>query len=874
MRTHLPLVERQAALDQLLTELPSAGPAAGGRIVLISGEAGVGKTSLLEAFLADAGETHRVLLGRCDALFTPASLGPFRDIAAAVGGRLGSLVGATARPHEVAAELLEELRRVPTVLAIEDLHWADEASLDVVSLLSRRLDGIPVLVLATYRDDELGPTHPLRIVVGELATHPDVERLPLAPLSRDGVAELVGTRAFDVEALHRRTGGNPFFVCEVVATGTEEIPSTVREAILARTARLSAPTRAVLDAVAIVPDGCEYWLLDALVGPDAAQLDDAVAAGILYPEAAHVRFRHELARLAVDDSIPAARRRGLHRSALDALAARDPADPARLAHHAEATDDHDAVLHYAPLAGDAAAAVGAHREAAEHYRQGIESIRRRDVAPLGELHERRAYCLYLSGDFPVAIGSQRLALAHFRERGDRLRHGRAARTLALLLRYDGDLAAAWELGHEAVDVLEPLGPSHELAMAYCALAHVAVNAEDAPAAETWSARARDLATSLGDDDARVYDELNRAAMQAIVGDPESTASLERALRDAQDRHLEEQAGRAYVGLCWWSVRGRTYRVADRYVDEGLDYCHERGLDLWRSYLLAYRARASLDRGQWDAAAAAAAAVLRNPNTSPIPRVVAESVVAVGQARRGEDDPGESLDRAWAEVRDTGELQRMEPVTIARAEVMWLFGRTDEVAEATAATLDLAIRRGASWVVGEMLLARHRAGVPVDPSTAVPEPFTAELAGDCERAHDRWLELDSPYDAALALAGSTDERAVQQALGDLQTLGAVQAAAIVARRLRDRGVQGVRRGPRRATRSNPAQLTDRELEVLSLLADGLLNREIANRLVLSTRTVDHHVAAILRKLDAGSRSEAAAAAGRLGIGGGRPGSQAR
>jgi DNA-binding CsgD family transcriptional regulator len=858
------LVERaheKAALDRALDSVLQLS---GGQLVLISGEAGVGKSALLRWFVSGREGSLRVLLGRCDALFTPRPLGPFLDVVEQTGGGLERLLLGGARPHEVATALLAELRRAPTLLALEDMHWADEASLDVLSLLARRLDGVPVLVVATYRDDELGPAHPLRIVLGELATNAAVSRLMLAPLSASGVASLVGSRQVDADDLCRRTGGNPFFVTEVIAAGSEQIPLTVRDAVLARVARLSEPARQMLDAVAIVPQGCEYWLLDALAAGGSQHLDECLSAGILLAGASTVRFRHELARLAVEEVLPPARRVRLHQLALDALASAASPDPARLAHHADAANDASAVLSFAPQAASRASALGAHREAGEQYARAIAFAAQAAPEMLGELFDHRAYACYLSGDFPAAVQAQRQALEHHRGAGDRLRQGHAARSLSLLLRYQGDISLAWEIGREAVGVLEGLGPSHELAMAYCNLSHLAANSEDAQETLRWATRASALADQLGDVEARVYGLLNVATIELLATDPAGTEKIERSLRIALEQGLEEQAGRAYVAMTWWSPRGRSYAAADHHLQAGLRYCEERGLDLWRAYLLAYRSRADLDRGRWDEASASATLILRNPQTSPVPRAVALAVVGLVRARRGGSDPWGPLDEAWALVRETGELQRIEPVAAARAEAYWLSGRSAEVLEATSLALDLASARGATWVIGEMSAWRRRAGVLSGAPPPIPEPFASEVAGTWECAGEQWRMLDAPYEAALALAEADDEAVVREALEQLQRLGAQPAAAMVARRLRQRGAQGLRRGPRPNTRANPAQLTSRELEVLGLLAARLRNHEIAERLTLSDRTVDHHVAAILRKLGVRTRAQAAAAATRLGL----------
>jgi hypothetical protein len=226
-------------------------------------------------------------------------------------------------------------------------------------LLGRRVESVPLLLVLTYRDDELARHHPLRTVLGGLRPTLRLRTEPLSPAA-------VGTLAAGLDAaeLHRITGGNPFFVSEVVAAGNAHIPATVREAVLARVARLGDAAADVLDAVSVAVPYAELELLDALAQSDG--LDDGLAAGILQAVPGGVAFRHELARRAVEESLGPHRRRDLHRRALAAPSG--GTDPARLAHHAEAAGDPAAVLRYAPAAAVRAASTGAHREAAEQTR--------------------------------------------------------------------------------------------------------------------------------------------------------------------------------------------------------------------------------------------------------------------------------------------------------------------------------------------------------------------------------------------------------------------------------------------------------------------------------------------------------------------------
>ncbi len=302
------LLERSGHLAALDAALASVRSGLDGRFVLVGGEAGVGKTMLVRRFCDDARGTVRILSGVCDSLFTPRPLGPFIDVAEQVRGELGDLVAAGARPDAIAPALLRELRReAPTVLVLEDLHWADEATLDILRLVARRVETVPALVVGTYRDSELDRVHPLRVVIGEIASS-RATRVAVEPLSPAAVATLAEPRGVDATELHRKTAGNPFFVVEVLASAETGIPDTVRDAVLARAARLTPAARALLEAVASVPPQAELWLLEAIAGRQVACLEECLASGMLSAGPGGVAFRHELGRLAIEEGLAPDRR--------------------------------------------------------------------------------------------------------------------------------------------------------------------------------------------------------------------------------------------------------------------------------------------------------------------------------------------------------------------------------------------------------------------------------------------------------------------------------------------------------------------------------------------------------------------------------------
>ena len=830
--------------------------------MLVAGEAGVGKTALVREFCDDQTERVRVLWGACDVLFTPRPLGPLLAVAEGVGGELGALVESGAKPHEVVSALVRDLRaHAPTVFVLEDVHWADEGTLDVLRLLARRVESVPVLVVATYRDDELDPIHPLRVVMGELATSSAIERLKLAPLSAAAVLELAEPHGVDADELYRKTAGNPFFVVEALAAGGQEIPDTVRDAVLARSARLSGSARRLLEAVAVVPPQAEPWLLEAIAGEDVDRLDECLSSGMLASEPAGIAFRHELGRLAVEDSITPTRKAELNRQALEALA--DPPssapDLARLAHHADAAGDSDAVLQFAPAAAKRAAALGAHREAVAQYTRALRCGDDLSLTERAELLELCAESCYMTDQYDTGIAAFEEALACRRALGDRLEEGAALRRLSNLLWCPGRTTESEARAREAVDLLETLPPSRELGLAYCTLAFKCAVRSAPGDAVAWARRALEIGESL--DDA----EIMASALRTIGGcEPGSGEKIQSSLELAQRANLPYETSEAFLALASKAFDEHDLRATGRHLEEGLAYCSERGIELYRLYLLAGKARLELTLGRWTEAADWAGAVLRIPRTSTTPRILALAVLALVRARRGDPGPNALLDEGWALAKPTGELLRLGPVATARAETAWLTGDRAGVAAATEETLELALECNTWGFVGELACWRLRAGIEPDPAWVVPEPWSLELAGRPADAAAYWSERGAPYEAAIALAQSDDEPSLRRAHDALRELGVPAATAIVARRLRERGVRGLSRGPRQSTRGNRAQVTARELDVLRLLADGLRNAEIAERLFLSPRTVDYHVSSLLRKLGARTRGEAVAAARRLNL----------
>ena len=842
--------EELAALDERLDAVKTTGS---GQVVLIRGEAGAGKTALIREFCDARAGSARIVRGACEPLFTPRPLGPLIEIAEELGGDLFTLVERGAKPYEVVAALAQELDGPsPVVCVLDDLHWADEATLDVFRLLARRIESVPVLVVAGYRGDEIDVAAPLQIVLGELATSPAITRMKLSPLSPAAVAELAEPHEADADELYAKTAGNPFFVVEALAGGAAAIPETVRDAVLARAARLSPAGRSLLETVAVVPPQAELWLLDAIAGPSVDGLEECLATGMLRSDPTGIAFRHELARLAIEDSIAPSRKLELHRAALAAL--QEPpigsVDHARLAHHAEAAEDGKAVLLFAPAAAARASALGAHREAAAQYARTLRFAADLPASDRADLLHLRSQECYVTDHIDEAIDAGQEELELRRSLGQLEQEGEALNWLSHILWCPGRTAESRHAREEAVALLETLPPGHELALAWM---------------NSWSVpdvtRALELAMELGDTDAAVRALSVLSEIRFTEG---GRQTIEQCVELAREAGLDELEGWIYSHSVRQAIAMRQYDVATAWADAAIDLCSDRGLELYRFYALADKADLQLDQGRWTEAAESASAVLSIQRASILPRIQGLVVLGLVRARRGDPGYEELLDEAWALGEPTGEPLRLGSVAAARAEAAWLAGDHAGVAEATEHALAIAVDQRHAISLGELSLWRRRAGISDEISPDTGEPYASQLAGDWRLAAAFWDDVGCPYEAALARADSDDEAELRAALDELNRLGARPTAAIVAGRLRGQGARGLPRGPRRATRENPAGLTSRQLEVLELVAEGMRDSEIAVRLVLSERTVGHHVSAILRKLGVRNRGQATAEAARLGL----------
>src|ERR1700722_15082363 len=584
------LLERKTALDAL-AEIAAQARSGEGRLVLLEGEAGVGKSTLLEQFTRDLPDS-RLLSGACDGMFTPRPLGPLFDIAQQVHGRLQSLCRADASREELFDALLTELcgpGPLPVVV-IEDVHWADEATLALLGYLARRIREIAVLLIVSYRNDELGDTHPLRIALGYLAVQRCTRRLSLAPLSAHAVRALSAGSGVDPAELYSVTGGNPFYIRAVLEAGLGEVPGSARDVVLARAARLEPKARETLDAAALIGGTVDERLLRHVVAGPALAGD--ISAGLV---AGHpvLRFRHEIARQAIEQSVLPARRSELHARILRGLRDIGCDDDARLAFHAEEAGDGQAALEHAELAGRRARALASHREAAGQVERALRFADGEPPASIAARWMELAAELSVIDRWPDAEAAYTRALENWRAAADPLGEGNALQRMSMALWRLCRGGQGPDAAEAAVAVLEPLGPTAELAAAYEGLAAFENRPGGLDIVVSLAQRAQELAVSFGLPSVQSRAATTQAQALWLAGgdwEPE----LRRALSIALENGVENEAGFAYTNLHELHCGDREYAKADPYFHDGVAYCEDRDLGTYWPCLRGVRP-ASLNR---------------------------------------------------------------------------------------------------------------------------------------------------------------------------------------------------------------------------------------------------------------------------------------
>lgn len=844
------LLEREEHLATLESRSDDARRGLGSTL-LIAGDAGEGKTTLLRHFGRHVKSGVLVLASRCDPLSTPSPMAPFREVAQPLGLADTSPTAADDRGALFAAILEALAERGPSIWIIEDVHWADGVTLDLIRYLSRRIDDHPALLVLSYRSDEIGDNHPFHAVLAEILRTPSGHRIELPPLSITAVADIVGPDA--AERVHDVTGGNAFFVTEIAAAhDTDGVPDSVRDAVLERVSRLSPTERRLAELVSVASRSLPYDAPHALAETPDEVIESTLRSGVLVETAAGLAYRHDLARRAVESSIRTPTRRRLHRDLLQYWAAHHPHDLSVLAHHARRSGEPDAVVEFCPPAARQAHAAGALREAEQLARAALDH---RDQLPASVVVEMLAMAvssLIVTADAESARPLVRDLLDVANSSDDSAFQARAWIVAARHRYYSSDPSGARTAADRAVRAAERVGDDTMLAEMLIQRASFAMLAREREAPLSDLDRAIEL---LGNDvswhRARALNILG--SVHLGTGDPDvGLRLLEESLQIGESMGDMSLTSNALANLGSGSGEVRRYDAAIGWLTRACDFSRGRDLDNSASYERAWLVRVHVERGEWDLATEIAD---REASGGQAPIAVATLGCALGRlaVRRGDSDAAAQLGSTMERVGDV-DLQHRWVGRCAEAELAWLERRPDEGREILRPSYEDALATKSPWAKGETRFWMWMCGEDVERPADLATPFDLHVAGDWKGAATEWQRIGSPYEEALARSDGTalDKLA---ALAIFDRLGARPAAAWLRRQLRTDGIESVPRGPRAATRENPHGLTPRQVEVLELAAEGLTNGEIADRLHLSGKTVEHHMSAILGKLGVSNRREA-------------------
>ena len=833
-------VGRSEELDQLHAAFAAAA-AGEGRFVLVQGESGIGKTTLVRTFIASSESRQTILYGACEDWLTPWPLQPFSSMVSDQPELRAALESGDTIAFS--AQLLSWLES-GGAMVVDDAQWADQATLEVLRYVGRRISATSGLVVVVVRDEDMSREHPLRRVVGSIPPAATV-RVRLQPLDIAAVRELA--QQSDVDDLYSKTNGNPLLVAELLRSDAE-VPAAIEDRVLARVQRLSGSARSVVEFASVVPGSCDLALLEECVDVDVETLDGCERSGLITVAPTEVIFRHELVRMAVERSLGAGRRISLNAAVLAALRS-SGVEPARLLHHAVSAGDTDTVISLTPEAVRRAIARGGNRQALEHLAVLEPHLDRLTSSHRADLLELWAEAARATGVIAKALERRRAAVALRREDGDPLALGRSLRPISLLCWQMKEPKMARTSAAEAVAILRSTSSVDEYVRALADQAFIHV-----------MHREHDEASSIGEVAEAAAADLDDASLDGYLlavrcwyeGEPVWIETASQAVDIGLKLGDTETLARAF-DLLVQNAPDMSLDRRDSILDQADRFAHDYGQDFLRAFILVARSEITAGEGRFGEAedqARLAAEIWDDTDHNLAVYPLVE--IGLNQSRRGAPQAADTL-------RTVAEMAKVRPLTTrgvhtALAEAYWLHG--GDFFDPTTATKDLKrfLRNrppGPSLAWACIWLNKLRLIEPLHELADTPEGLLID--GDWRGAAEAWTEDDAPYKRAVALSsGGIDERI--EAIRICDTLG----AAPMARRLREdlhaEGVTGIPKGPQRSTRSSPVGLTPRQTEVLGLLRQGRTNNEIADELFISPRTVEHHVAAVLSKLELNSRIE--------------------
>src|SRR5258706_11729701 len=392
------LIERAGFLASLQTVFQNVD-AGEGHSIFVSGEAGIGKTSLVKEFCNKTKKSCNIYQGTCDALFSPRPLAPLYDILLQLWNDLPEYSSDITDRTALFTKFFHEMKskNQASLIVFEDIHWADEATLDFIKFLARRITQLRCLFILTYRDNEIHSRHPLRNVLGQL--NPDsFTRLQLLPLSKQAVEKMAEEKGYKGEDVYSISGGNPFYVNEILASYSIGVPDNIKDSILSSYNRLDEKTKQVWQILSVLPTGFEIKYLEKIEPAYAGAIHNCLDLKILILKDGLISFKHELFRRTIETSLSPLVRIALNKRILELFkeSFEYNGEIERIIHHAKNANENEIVVHYAPLAARQAASLSAHIEAARLYLSAIEYYQGNDKDLLLMFYEGDAYECYLT----------------------------------------------------------------------------------------------------------------------------------------------------------------------------------------------------------------------------------------------------------------------------------------------------------------------------------------------------------------------------------------------------------------------------------------------------------------------------------------------
>lgn len=861
------LIEREGYLDLLRKQLKKT-VSGEGHTIFLSGEAGIGKTSLVKTFIQECEEHYDVFLGSCDSLFTPRPLAPLHDIALHAGKGLPEMLKTETNKATLFTAFLHYFHAAtsPTVIIFEDIHWADEATLDFIKFFTRRIARVRCLFILTIRDTEVHTNKALRNVLGDCP--PDItKKISIQPLSKEAVQKMAAEKGYSGEDVYKISGGIPFYVNEILASYSTGIPTNIKDSILAVYARQGDYRREVWELFSVIPDGLELSLFDKLMQGPLEIIDGCMEMGILVVDGNMVRFKHELYKRTIEESLSPLKRMALNKKVLQVLldSPHKELQPERIVHHAKNGHVYDVVMQYAPIAAEKAAKVGAHVEASRLYLTAIEFSQVVDPMLLADLYEKYSYECYLVNQPRESIIYQQKLLDIWKSKKETEKTGNCFRFLSRLWWFAGNRKEAEKLGMEAIAVMENEPASAAKAMAFSNMAQLKMLADEQEQCEYWGNKAITMSKELGNAEilAHALNNVGTSIMRKHGITGKGADMLQESLSIAVENGFQEHVARAYTNLTSTAIIVKEYDYAAQLLADGIQYCEERDLDSWTTYMLSWKAWLCLETGKWNEAMVISERLNITDQTIPITSITILFIIARLKTRRGEEDAFLYLEKVKTLALATGEGQRIAPVMTALLEYEWHTGERLLTDDLLATSLGLLKKSDTPLIWSEFIWWLYRTRDILSKTTELFEPYQLELEGKLKQAVSAWRKLPNPYEEAFALFNGDDEDK-RKALTILHELGASATHEKMKQLMRSEGIRNIPRGIRESTRANPAQLTNRQIDVLKLLNDGLQNKEIADKLFISAKTVDHHITAILFKLDVNTRNKAVSEAIKLGI----------